>query len=196
MTKSLAALLIAGLVVVACGDTLVPTGSPPAPVGLGSASPPIPTGSAPPSAPSPASSGTDPTSTTGPPAATPPPPSAPTATPTATATPTPAPPLSEFPQSWTGTWEDPETGGSGSLELTLLSRGTGFGGSITMDGTACLQNGIISGTYDGSDIEFSVGQRDVEIRFAGTADDATMAGTFMTDCDAMDGTWQLTRSER
>jgi hypothetical protein len=29
-----------------------------------------------------------------------------------------------------------------------------------------------------------------------TAEDATLAGTFMTDCDAMDGTWRVTRSDR
>ena len=65
-----------------------------------------------------------------------------------------------------------------------------------MDGTACLSNGILSGTYDGPDIEFSVGQRDVDMRFIGTGDDATMAGTFATDCDAMDGTWRVSRSDR
>ena len=88
------------------------------------------------------------------------------------------------------------TGGSGSLEITLIGRGTGFGGSISMYGTACLSNGITNGTYDGRDIEFSVGLRGVDMQFTGTGDDATMAGTFVTDCDAMDGTWQVSRSDR
>lgn len=88
------------------------------------------------------------------------------------------------------------TGGSGSIGLTLTGKGADFGGSITMDGTACLSGGILTGAYDGRDIEFTVGQRDVEIRFAGTADDATIVGTFATDCDGMDGTWTVMRSSR
>jgi hypothetical protein len=88
------------------------------------------------------------------------------------------------------------TGGSGSLELTLTGRGADFGGSITMDGTACLSGGILTGAYDGRDIEFEVGQRDVEIRFVGRASAAAITGTFASDCDGMDGTWTVTRSSR
>ena len=120
--------------------------------------------------------------------------SAPVATPTAS--PTPAPPIDEFPQSWAGTWADPVTGGSGSLELTLTGKDADFGGSITMDGTACLSGGILTGAYDGRDIEFEVGQRDVEMRFIGRASAAAISGTFASDCDGMDGTWTVTRSSR
>jgi hypothetical protein len=89
------------------------------------------------------------------------------------------------------------TGGSGSLELTLTGKGADFGGSITMDGTACLSGGILTGAYDGRAIEFMVGQRDVEMQFVGAAQAASsMSGTFTTDCDAMDGTWSVTRSSR
>lgn len=91
---------------------------------------------------------------------------------------------------------DPVTGCSGSLELTLNGKGSDFGGSITMDGTACLSNGILDRAYDGRDIEFRITQRAVEVRFVGEADAATMTGTFTTDCDAMDGTWTATRSSR
>jgi hypothetical protein len=126
--------------------------------------------------------------------ATPTPSSTPLAMPTAS--PTPAPAIDEFPQSWAGTWADPVTGGSGSLELTLTGKGADFGGSITMDGTACLSGGILTGAYDGRDIEFEVGQRDVEIRFVGRASAAAITGTFASDCDGMDGTWTVTRSSR
>jgi hypothetical protein len=126
--------------------------------------------------------------------ATPTPSPIPVATPTAP--PTPAPAIDEFPQSWAGTWADPVTGGSGSLELTLTGKGADFGGSITMDGTACLSGGILTGAYDGRDIEFEVGQRDVRMRFVGRASAAAITGTFGSDCDAMDGTWTVTRSSR
>ena len=88
------------------------------------------------------------------------------------------------------------TGGSGSIELTLTGKDAEFGGSITMDGTACLSGGILDGAYDGRDIGFVVTQRGVQMRFAGTAQNATISGTFATDCDAMDGTWTATRSSR
>ena len=126
----------------------------------------------------------------------------PTLIPTATATraptpePTAAPPVDEFPQTWTGSWQDPVSGGTGSLTLVLTGRGSSFGGTITMDGTACLGDGILNGTYDDDAIAFSVGQRDVEIAFEGEATDAEIRGTFRSDCDAMDGTWQVQRSGR
>ena len=192
MTKPLAGLLLAALFLGACADRVIPTGSPAVSVVPASDSPPASTASAVPSGLSASPPGSSPAASAPAPAATP----SPSPTATATATPTAPPPLSEYPQSWSGTWEDPVTGGSGSIEITLIGRGSGFGGSITMDGTACLANGILSGSYDGRDIEFSVGQRDVEIRFVGTADDAVMAGTFVTDCDAMDGTWRVTRTDR
>jgi hypothetical protein len=194
MTKPLAAVLVAGLVlVVACGNQVAPASSPSAStVGSGGPTSPEPdtTASTTPGA----------TPSTGPsaPPATPPPTPTPTAPPAATPgpTPTPPPPITEFPQSWTGTWQDPVTGGSGSLELTLTGKDSEFGGSITMDGTACLSGGILTGAYDGRDIGFVVGQRDVEIRFAGTAQGGTISGTFATDCDGMDGTWTVLRSSR
>jgi len=196
MTKPLAAMLVAGLLLlVACEDQVAPASSPPASSVAGSGSPAS-------SAPATTAS-TDPGATGGPPstgpsAPTTPPTPRPTAPPAATPspTPTPPPPITEFPQSWTGTWQDPVTGGSGSLELTLTGKDAEFGGSITMDGTACLSGGILTGAYDGRDIGFMVGQRDVEIRFAGTAQAGTITGTFATDCDAMDGTWTVVRSSR
>lgn len=190
MTKPLAAMLVAGLLlVVACGNQVAPASSPPAStVGSGGPTSPEPgtTASTTPGA----------TPSTGPSA--PPSTPTPTALPAATPglTPTPPPPISEFPQSWAGTWQDPVTGGSGSLELTLTGKDAEFGGSITMDGTACLSGGILDGAYDGRDIGFGVGQRGVEMRFAGTAQGATITGTFATNCDAMDGTWTVERSSR
>ena len=190
MKNALAASLLAGLFVLnACGDQTAPA-SPSASIATASpgasgsaapvataASPSITTSAGPTIAPS--------TATLSPtPAATP------------TASPTPAPAIDEFPQSWTGTWADPVTGGSGSLELTLTGKGADFGGSITMDGTACLSGGILTGAYDGRDIEFEVGQRDVEIRFVGRASAAAITGTFTSECDAMDGTWTVSRSSR
>lgn len=204
MTKSLAAMLVASLlvvvgllVVISLQNQVAPAISPSASPVAGSGSPSVPSPGATASA---SPSGTGASSSTGAsaPPATPPPTPTPTAPPAATPspTPTPPPPISEFPQSWAGTWQDPVTGGSGSLELTLTGKDAEFGGSITMDGTACLSGGILTGAYDGRDIGFMVGQRDVEIRFAGTAQDAMIAGTFATDCDGMDGTWTVVRSSR
>jgi hypothetical protein len=120
----------------------------------------------------------------------------PTPAPTQTPAPTKAPPISEFPQTWAGSWADPVTGGSGSLELVLTGKGTGFGGSITMDGTACLAGGVLDGSYDGRDIDFRVSQREVVIRFRGRASASMISGTFSTACDGMDGTWTVQRLSR
>ena len=195
MTKPRAALLLAGLIlfVVGCGDaTPSATPSSPAASGSGAIDSPTPAASV---APSPAGSTTGPQgSPTGTPGTTPPS----TATPTAAVTPkpTPAPPITAFPQGWVGTWTDPVTGGSGSLELTLTGKDSDFGGSITMDGTACLAGGLLTGSYDGREIEFVVGQRDVEIQFRGRADASTMSGTLTSGCDGMDGTWSVNRTSR
>lgn len=193
MTKPHVTLFLAGLIAVlaACGSTVEPSAAPasPAPNGTG---PPTPAVSTPPS---PAAS---PSATDGSPAPTPAPTPSPTPTPVPTPTPKPtaAPPLSEFPQTWTGSWVDPVTGGSGSLDLVLTGKGTGFGGSITMDGTACLAGGVLDGSYDGRDIDFRVSQREVVIRFRGRASASTISGTFSTACDGMDGTWTVQRLSR
>ncbi len=194
MTKPLAAMLVAGLLLVACGDQVAPASSPPASTVAGSGNPasPTPGSTAPGGTGAPPSTGPSAPPATPSPAPTPIPPPAATPSPT----PTPPPPISDFPQSWTGTWQDPVTGGSGSLELTLTGKDAEFGGSITMDGTACLSSGILNGAYDGRDIGFVVGQRAVELRFAGTAQAGTISGTFATDCDGMDGTWTVVRSSR
>src|SRR5215204_618764 len=97
----------------------------------------------------------------------------------------PAPERGAASMSWAGTWLDPVTGGSGSLELTLTGKDAEFGGSITMDGTACLSGGILDGAYDGRDIGLVVTQRGVQMRFAGTTQNSTITGTFATDCDGM-----------
>ena len=66
-----------------------------------------------------------------------------------------------------------------------------FGGAAP-----CRKSRILDGAYDGRDIGFVVTQRGVQMRFAGTAQNATISGTFATDCDAMDGTWTVTRTSR
>ena len=65
----------------------------------------------------------------------------PTATPTRAPTPEPtaAPPVEELPQTWTGSWQDPVSGGTGSLTLVLTSRDSSFGATISMDGTWQVQ---------------------------------------------------------
>lgn len=199
MTRPLAALLLAASMLLGACDPAPPPASPSSSVAVASGSPSSAPSGASASAsagPSAVASPSTPASrlpATPAPASTPSPPPAPTPTPRRT----PAPAISEFPQAWAGTWQDPVTGGSGSLELTLTGKGADFGGSITMDGTACLSGGILTGAYDGRAIEFTIGQRDVEIRFVGAAGSASsMSGTFTTDCDAMDGTWTVTRSSR
>jgi hypothetical protein len=194
MTKPLVAMLAAFLLLlVACDNQVAPASSPPASPVVGSGGPTATSAST-----SPGATAVPPSTGPSGPPATPPPTPGPTATPapTPSPTPTPPPPISEFPQSWTGTWQDPVTGGSGSLELTLSGKDAEFGGSITMDGTACLSGGILDGAYDGRDIGFVVTQRGVQMRFAGTAQNATISGTFATDCDAMDGTWTVARTSR
>jgi hypothetical protein len=104
--------------------------------------------------------------------------------------------VSAFPQSWTGSWEDPVTGGSGGLELTLTGQDDDFGGTITLDGTACLADGVLDGSYDGRDITFSVTQRGTTVTFEGRVVDDALEGTFRSDCDAMDGTWNAGRTDR
>jgi hypothetical protein len=194
--------LLTALVVAACGGGL-PSPSPAA-VASGGASAAVASGS-------PAGSPTT-SARPGGVAASPTPTRAPTATPAPTPTPTPAatpvptrvptteptepPPVSEFPQSWTGSWEDPVTGGTGALELTMTGKDDAFGGSITMEGTACVAGGVLDGSYDGRDIAFSVTQRGTVVAFEGVVDDGAISGTFGSDCDGMDGTWTVQRSDR
>jgi hypothetical protein len=199
-TRSVAhALALTGLLAalaVAC--TTTPTTAPSAAVASMSpgpstaASPSATSPLATPSAVSPSASTAAPASPTTEPSPTP----APTPTRAPTPEPTAAPPVEAFPQTWAGTWTDPVTGGAGSLELVLDGEGSAFGGSITMDGTACLVGGLLDGRYDGDEIVFTVTQRGVDLSFVGEASDAGLRGTFTSTCEGMDGTWEVQRSGR
>ena len=191
------AVLLAAMVVVGCAPSVAPSSSvaPPASLVVASSSP---TGS--PAAPSLSSSAASTSSP--PPTGTPSP--APTAAPTATPVPTlvptteptDPPPVAEFPQTWTGSWEDPVTGGTGAMTLVLTGKGDAFGGTIAMDGTGCLVDGILVGAYDGRDITFVVTQRGTVLEFEGDGDAAAIDGTFRSECDGMDGTWTVDRTDR
>lgn len=192
---AIAALVVS--LVAACGPSVAPSASPSAAVastsGVGPSASSVAAAS-----PTAGTASASPTATAAP-TASPPPTAAATATPVPTlvptADPTDPPPVSEFPQTWTGSWEDPATGGTGALELVLTGKGGEFGGTITMDGTACLVTGTLEGSYDGRDIAFTVSQRGTILEFAGTAGDDGIDGTIRSECDALDGTWTAQRAE-
>jgi hypothetical protein len=185
------------LILAACAATPPPpSGVPSASGGLSASIPASPSATpalASPAAPSASPGATASAAVTPAPAS---PTTAPTATPVPTRAPTAPPPVDAFPQTWAGTWTDPVTGGAGSLELVLTGEGDAFGGSITMDGTACLANGILDGRYDGREIAFTVSQRDVDLAFVGQAADGGLRGTFTSTCEGMDGSWEVHRAGR
>ena len=88
------------------------------------------------------------------------------------------------------------TGGTGALTIVLAGKDDAFGGTIAMDGTGCLVDGVLEGAYDGRDITFVVTQRGTVLEFEGRGDEAGIEGTFRSACDGMDGTWTVDRSDR
>ncbi len=94
--------------------------------------------------------------------------------------------------SWAGTWVNvTPDGAAGTLELTWVQKGTALEGTITIEGTACLNAGTTTGSLSGRDVVFGVAQREVRVDFTGTVSGDTMSGTYSSiNCDGAAGNWQ------
>ena len=83
---------------------------------------------------------------------------------------------------------------SGSFVLHWTQSGSSLTGSITINGTPCLNGGDISGEVNGDQITFGVVAGQVNVSYTGTLKDQdTMSGSYSTDCRKASGDWTATR---
>jgi hypothetical protein len=99
--------------------------------------------------------------------------------------------------TWSGPWADSTGNTTGTFELGWRQDGSKLTGTITINGTFCLTGGAVTGDLGGSRIEFELvglAQRNVELKYEGTATGLRMSGTYSTNCDNTTGTWKATKT--
>ncbi len=106
------------------------------------------------------------------------------------------PSVGDLSGTWSGTWANQTPDNAvGTFEIQWEQHGDKLVGTISIDGTPCLDGGSIEGTLrDGNSINFGVVQGQVEVLYAGTVKDDQMSGTYATDCGKASGDWEATRT--
>ena len=105
--------------------------------------------------------------------------------------PDPDPPSSPAGQ-WRGSWNNDQSGESGTLLLNLTQSDTSLGGDITITGSNCFENGSISGRLNGNVVELEISSSTSTVTAGLTAnintDANTMEGTLVIRSGDCDGT--------
>jgi hypothetical protein len=93
---------------------------------------------------------------------------------------------------WTGEWTVSPT--VGSLDVTLVQKGTSLTGKVSAGDSMCWSDGQVKGTITGDDVLFGVVMSNgAQLDFKGTASVNSMKGTFqdVTGCTLSSGSWTL-----
>lgn len=96
---------------------------------------------------------------------------------------------------WNGQWanQTPDTA-TGTFSIQWSQQGSNLTGNISIVGTPCLSGGGITGTINGSAINFGVVEGQVTVNYAGIITGSnTMSGTYSTSCGNAYGDWQATK---
>ncbi len=96
---------------------------------------------------------------------------------------------------WNGTWQDtsPDTS-NGSFAVTFVQAGNNLSGTITISGAGCITAGTVTGTVNGSTINFGAVSGQVQITYDGTVSGNKMQGTYSAPtCGNAKGNWSATQ---
>jgi hypothetical protein len=96
--------------------------------------------------------------------------------------------------NWSGPWDQTDTKvGGGEYVLSLQQKGNSLSGGLSATGSSCLTNEQITGTVNGTAIEFHVVQARATATYTGTVSGRSMSGTGTVSCSAGTGTvkWKL-----
>lgn len=93
--------------------------------------------------------------------------------------------------TWNGQWanEAPDKA-TGTFNVQLVEQASTLTGMISISGTPCLSGGSVTGTINGSQINFGVVEGEVTVNYAGTISGNSMSGTYATNCGNAYGNWQ------
>jgi tetratricopeptide (TPR) repeat protein len=91
-----------------------------------------------------------------------------------------------FEGQWRGTWTNSQPDESGTLLLNLTQSDTSLGGHITVNGSGCITDGNISGSFDGNMIQLEI---------SSSAVSAILTATIDMNAKTMEGTLQITSGD-
>lgn len=96
--------------------------------------------------------------------------------------------------TWPGSWANTTPDSSkGSFTIEWMQSGSSLQGTISIQGTPCLDGGSIGGEVHGDTIEFGAVKGQVLVKYTGTIKGDSMSGTYETDCGNAEGTWEASK---
>lgn len=103
--------------------------------------------------------------------------------------------------TWRGSWQTDAGStsglGKGTFTMEFVQQGEDISGDITIQGSACLTQGSITGKMQGDKIEFGVVQAEQTVAYSGAISGDSLSGTYATPdvvgCGPDTGTWEATR---
>jgi hypothetical protein len=98
--------------------------------------------------------------------------------------------------TWNGTWQSTSSpGATGTFQMTFTQTGQSLSGPIQITGTPCITTGTITGTLNGTTIDFGAVKGQQTITYTGTWSGNVMSGTYSApSCGDGKGDWQAARS--
>jgi TolB-like protein len=87
---------------------------------------------------------------------------------------------------WRGSWNNDQSGESGTLLLNLTHNGTSLGGDITITGSNCFENGSVSGSFSGNPVQLEISSSTMSAR---------LEADINTDANTMEGKIDITSGD-
>ncbi len=93
---------------------------------------------------------------------------------------------------WNGTWTANSNAGSGAFAVTFKQSGSSLNGTLSIS-VACLDDAKVTGTVNGSSIDFGSVKGDCQVDYKGTVSGDQMSGTYSAS-GLPAGTWKAAKA--
>jgi hypothetical protein len=94
--------------------------------------------------------------------------------------------------TWNGTWQSSGNGPSGTFSVTWTESGSDLNGTLSIS-VGCLDGASVTGTVDGSSIEFGSVKGQCQVDYKGDVSGDQMSGTYDIS-GAGGGTWTASKA--
>jgi hypothetical protein len=93
---------------------------------------------------------------------------------------------------WNGTWTANSNAGSGTFSVTFNQNGSSLNGTLSIS-VSCLDGAKVTGTVNGSSIDFGSVQGQCQVDYKGKVNGDQMSGTYSAS-GVPAGTWKASKA--
>jgi hypothetical protein len=93
---------------------------------------------------------------------------------------------------WNGTWTANSNAGSGTFSVTFSQSGSSLNGTLSIS-VSCLDGAKVTGTVNGSSIDFGSVQGQCQVDYTGKVNGDQMSGSYSAS-GVPGGTWKASRA--